>query len=371
MRVGEVLTPTIKFLDIYRQDGPIREEINTAISQVIGDSAYIGGQYVKQFTSAFAKFQQADYCVGVGNGTDALEIILHALELPLGSEVLVPANSFIASAEAVTRSGLKVVFCDCDPVTYTIDIDDAVKRITNNTAVIMPVHMYGHPCDMNAVLELAARYDLQVVEDCAQAHGAEYKGKKVGTFGIAGAFSFYPGKNLGAYGDAGAIITNNERLADRCIMVANHGRTEKYNHEFEGRNSRLDGMQAAILNIKLKALEQWTECRRNLARCYQELLNDSTVSLPTEQKWAKHVWHLFVIRSNQRDRLRSLLIKEGIQCGIHYPVALPDLPAYQYIEHKGREFRASKYADELLSLPIGPHLRVEDIERVSEVINEL
>ena len=229
----------IKFLDLQKQYTSIQQEIDDAIAAVIRDSAFVGGKYVEQFEDAFAAYQQAQYCVGVGNGTDALEMAIEVLDLPPHSKILVPANSFIASAEAVTRSGHQVVFCDCHPRNYTLSLEDVQQKIDPDTRAIIAVHLYGHPADMDALLDIANTYNLKVIEDCAQAHGAEYKGRKVGTFGEIGTFSFYPGKNLGAYGDGGAIITNNQELAERLRMLANHGRVSKYDHAFEGRNSRL------------------------------------------------------------------------------------------------------------------------------------
>jgi dTDP-4-amino-4,6-dideoxygalactose transaminase len=360
----------IKFLDIYLQDLSLRPAIDAAIASVINDSAFISGPRSEAFCREFAVFQQADYCIGVGNGTDALEIILQALNLPVGGEVLVPANSFIASAEAVTRSGLKVVFCDCDPDTYTLDLADAEQRITHNTAAIIPVHLYGHPCDMEAITALAQKHGLYVIEDCAQAHGAEYKGRRLGTFGVAGAFSFYPGKNLGAYGDAGAIVTNDSTLAERCQMLANHGRADKYNHRFEGRNSRLDGIQAAILSTKLQYLDAWNTRRREIANLYIEQLQGVDLILPRVQSWAEPVWHLFVVRTPQRDELQAALARQGIQTGVHYPIALPQLDAYRHLNQQQYAPRASGIAQQLLSLPMGPHLSDNDIVIVTRAIRD-
>ncbi|MFN2126236.1 MAG: DegT/DnrJ/EryC1/StrS family aminotransferase, partial [Anaerolineales bacterium] len=321
----------IKFLDLHKQYISIKSEIDEAIASVIKDSAFIGGKYVKLFEENFASYQQSVHCIGVGNGTDALEIAIEALELPDGSEVIVPANSFISSAEAVTRTGHKVVFCDANPDDYTLDIKDVRRRITDKTSAIIAVHLYGHPCDMDKLLKLAQEYNLKILEDCAQAHGAEYKGRKVGCIGDIGAFSFYPGKNLGAYGDGGAILTNDKSINEKCRMIANHGRIAKYDHEFEGRNSRLDGLQAAILNVKLNYLDEWLDHREIIANTYlEELKGISDITLPVRQAWAKQAYHLFVIRHPTRDKLRTLLSESGVQTGIHYPVALPKLKAFKY-----------------------------------------
>lgn len=277
----------IKFLDLHSQYLSIKEEIDHAISNVISESAFIGGKYVSRFEEHLADYQQAKYCVGVGNGTDALEIAIESLNLPKDGEIIVPANSFISSAEAVSRLGHKIVFCDARSDDYTINIADLKKRITSNTVAIIAVHLYGHPCDMDPLLELAQEYNLKIIEDCAQAHGAEYKGQKVGAIGDLGCFSFYPGKNLGAFGDGGAIVTNSEPLAVRCRMIANHGRIAKYDHKFEGRNSRLDGLQAAILTVKLRHLDKWTDNRIMIANEYLERLRHTRNYITNQARLGK------------------------------------------------------------------------------------
>lgn len=361
----------IKFLDLYKQYLTIRREIDIAIADVIRRSAFIGGDRVSRFESSFAEYQQAKYCIGVANGTDAIEIALQALSLRAGSEVIVPANSFIASAEAVTRAGYRVVFADIDANTYTLDITDVERRITPKTGAIMAVHLYGHPCDMERIIALADRYHLRVIEDCAQAHGAEYKGRRVGSIGDIGTFSFYPGKNLGAYGDAGAIVTNDHDLANRCRMIANHGRSDKYNHEFEGRNSRLDGLQAAILEVKLAYLDEWTAARIRLAQNYLRVLTAAPgLVLPHANSAVRHVYHLFVIRTPKRDALISRLQAVGIQTGIHYPIALPKLKAYSYLGEPELSMRACQFDSQLLSLPIGEHLCEADVEAVGRAITQ-
>jgi len=359
----------IKFLDLKEQYESIKDEIDSAIKQVISETEFIGGKYVAQFEEAFSKYQEAKYCIGVGNGTDALEIVIESLDLKKGSEIIVPANSFIASAESVTRSGHKVVFCDCDEQNYTISLSSLKTKITPNTKAIIAVHLYGHPCDMDELKIIAKEHDLKIIEDCAQSHGAEYKGKRVGALGDAGIFSFYPGKNLGAYGDGGAIVTNDEKLAKTCKMIANHGRIEKYNHEFEGRNSRLDGLQAAILFVKLRHLDSWTEARIKVAEYYLENLQDiEDVFLPKREDWAKQVYHLFVIRSKKRDELQKYLEEHGVASGIHYPIALPKLKAYSYLGQSSEFFFAHTSDSELLSLPIGEHLNQNDLVRIVKLI---
>lgn len=361
---------TVKFLDLYSQYLSIRTEIDAAMAAVIAETAFIGGKYAKIFEAEFAAYQGADFCVGVGNGTDALEIALESLSLPPGSEVIVPANSFIATSEAVTRAGHRVVFCDCESGSYTLSVNDAERRITPATRAIIPVHLYGRPCNMDAVMALARRHGLRVIEDCAQAHGAEYCGRRVGAFGDAGAFSFYPGKNLGAYGDAGAIVTNDEMLATRCRMVANHGRIGKYNHEFEGRNSRMDGLQAAILSVKLRHLDGWLARRIAVAAMYRNGLAGCTgITLPAgEPDGMRHVYHLFVIRTDRRDQLQADLKEQGIETGIHYPIALPKLPAYAWSGQAAESLFANRCDSELLSLPMGEHLSDADVQQVISAV---
>ncbi len=361
----------IEFLDLKKQYEDIKEEVDQAIENVINETAFVSGKYVAQFEKEFANYQEAQYCVSVGNGTDALEIAIESLNLPKYSEIIVPANSFIASSEAITRNGHKVVFCDCDKNNYTISIPSVKLKITSNTKALVVVHLYGHPCDMDEILAIAKEHNLKVIEDCAQAHGAEYKGRKVGAIGDIGTFSFYPGKNLGAYGDGGAIVTNDAKLAKKCKMIANHGRMEKYNHEFEGRNSRLDGLQAAILSVKLRHLDKWTEARIKVANFYLENLKDiKGMILPKREDWARQAYHLFVIRTNKRDELKQYLKDNNISCGIHYPIALPKLNAYKYLNQENEDFFANKADRQLLSLPIGDHLTMKDLKDIIKAIRE-
>lgn len=361
----------VKFLDLKSQYQSIKPEIDEAIQSVIENSAFIGGEYVAQFEDNFSNYVGVDYCIGVGNGTDALEIAIEALDIPIGSEIIVPANSFIASSEAVTRSGHKVVFVDIDTESYVISIEDLKKRIKPKTKAIMAVHLYGHPCNMDELAKIAKEYNLYIIEDCAQAHGAEYKGKKVGGIGDIATFSFYPGKNLGAYGDGGAITTNNLELSVQCRKIANHGRTAKYDHDFEGRNSRLDSLQAAILNVKLKYLDGWIDKRIQVADKYLLKLDEvEDITLPVRQDWAKQAYHLFVIRTNRRDELKSYLTEKDIQTGVHYPISLPKLKAYQYTKQANDQIFANASDTSLLSLPIGEHLTDEDILYVTSAIKK-
>ncbi len=355
----------IKFLDLYDQYLGIRAEIDKAIENTIRDSSYIGGASLRTFEEAFGSYQEARYCIGVANGTDAIEVALEALALPPNSEVIVPANSFIASSEAVSRAGHRVVFADIEPDSYTVSVEDARARIGPRTRAIIAVHLYGQPCDMDGLLALAHDCNLKIIEDCAQAHGAEYKTRRVGAIGDVGTFSFYPGKNLGAYGDGGAIVTNDEQLAIRCRMIANHGRIDKFGHEFEGRNSRLDGLQAAILNVKLKYLDRWIERRNEIARLYLNGLKSvPQLVSPTVRPDVRHAFHLFAIRVARRDHLARHLSEAGIQTGVHYPIALPKLPAYFYLGQGDEAMLANEQDSQLLSLPIGEHLSVGDAAAV-------
>jgi len=359
---------SIKFNDLQNQYKLIKSEIDTAIQSVLEDSVFIGGKYLKEFEFNFAKFLGANYCVGVANGTDALEIAIEALELPKKSEIIVPANSFISSAEAVTRNGHKVVFCDINPTDYNISIDDIEKRITDNTSAIVAVHLYGQPCEIEKLIKISKDKNLKIIEDCAQAHGATFKGKKVGSIGDIACFSFYPAKNLGAYGDGGAIVTNNENLAVKCRKIANHGRITKYNHEFQGRNSRLDSIQASILNVKLKYLEDWIKQRNVIANKYiSELKNFNKIKLPEIGKSVTHTFHLFVIQHDERDRLREYLKSNGVETGIHYPIALPKLKAFNNSD-KFDNYYACQIDSKLLSLPIGEHVTKNDVIKITNLI---
>ena len=361
----------IKFLDLSAQYQSIKPEIDQTIQRVIENSAFIGGKYVAQFEESFAEYVSANYCVGVANGTDALEIAIEALDMPAESEIIVPANSFIASSESVTRTGHRVVFADVDSESYVISVEDVRRRITSKTKAIMAVHLYGHSCDMDALIDLAKEYNLYIIEDCAQAHGAEYKGKKVGSIGDIATFSFYPGKNLGAYGDGGAITTNNNDLAIQCRKIANHGRIAKYDHDFEGRNSRLDGIQAAILSVKLKYLNNWIEKRIQIANKYLSELNKvGDIILPVRKTWTKQAYHLFVIRTDKRSELQSYLSSQDIQTGVHYPIPLSKLKAYSYIGQADEMMFANSSGASLLSLPIGEHLSEEDVMHVVNIIKK-
>jgi len=363
---------TIQLVDLKKQYESIKTEIDAVVAEVLSKTAFIGGSYVKDFEEAFARFCGVRHCIGVGNGTDALFIALKGLGIGSGDEVIVPANSFIATAEAVTQAGARVVFADINPGTYNLDPAGVEKKISPKTKAIIPVHLYGQPADMDPILALARKHGLKVIEDAAQAHDAEYRGRRVGSLGDCACFSFYPGKNFGAYGDAGAIVTDDESLARRARMFANHGRIDKYDHELEGINSRLDAIQAAILGVKLKHLPRWTEARRQNAYSYNRHLAGTGFTTPCEIEDIRAVYHLYVIRipGERRGALQAHLQSKGISTGIHYPIALPNLKAYAYLNHPAAAFpEASKASREILSLPMYPELREDEIEYIGKAIN--
>ncbi len=294
-----------------------------------------------------------------------MEIALKAIGIGIGDEVLVPANTFLATAEAVTNIGGKVVFVDNDPVFYNLNPTKIEEKITPNTKAIIVVHLYGLPADMDEIMAIAKKHNLKVLEDCAQAHGAKYKGKTVGTFGDAATFSFYPSKNLGAFGDAGGIVTNSNEVAEKARMIANHGQISKNRHILEGRNSRLDGIQAAVLSIKLPHLDEWIEARRKHAETYNSLLATSGLLLSSAPEYSTHTFHLYVIQVENRENVQAKLAQEGIETGIHYPIALPLMEAYSYLNHDPSDFPvASAQMGKLLSLPMYAELTDEMIEYV-------
>lgn len=361
----------LPFVDLKAQYESIRQEIDEAIHAVIGKTAFVGGPFVAEFEKNFAAFCGVQHCVGVGNGTDALHIALKTLGIGPGDEVITVANSFIATSEAISLTGARVVFCDIDPGTYNIDAAKIEEKISDRTRAIVPVHLFGQPADMEQILDLAERHSLRVVEDAAQAVGASYRGRRAGSIGDVGCFSFYPGKNLGAYGDGGAIVTNDERFATRARMYANHGRIAKYDHMIEGVNSRLDGLQAAILSVKLRHLPDWTHSRRRVATLYGSLLAKSDIVVPSEIPDVEHVYHLYVVRvpAEIRDELRRKLGDDGVSTGVHYPVALPNLPAYSYLGHGERDFpAATKASQEILSLPMYAELTEDQVAYVCDRI---
>lgn len=360
---------SVPFVDLTAQYKELQSEIDAAIAEVISKNAFIHGEYAATFERSFAAYIGKQHCIGCANGTDAIEIALLALGIAAGDEVLVPANSFFATAEAVSNVGAVPIFVDCTPDTYTIDITKVPLAITDKTKAIIAVHLYGLAADMDPLVETAKKYGLYLIEDTAQAHGGLYKGKKLGGFGILSTFSFYPGKNLGAFGDAGAIITDDPALALECRRLINHGGTLKYEHMRIGRNSRLDGIQAVVLSAKLKRLDAWNDQRRYAAGQYQKKLAGTGITLPVEPEYAHHVYHLYVVRTTSRSTLQHTLQEKGIQTGIHYPCALPFLDPYKHRNKDASAFpNASLCAGQILSLPMFPHITEEHIDEVCKVI---
>lgn len=360
----------VPFADLHAQYLSIQGEIDAAIAEVIRTSAFVRGPQVTRFEEAFAAAIGTRHCVSCANGTDSLYIAMHALGLRPGDEVLVPAHSWISTSETVTQAGGKPVFCDTDPATYTIDPAQVEARITPRTVGIIPVHLYGQPADMGALMAIAGKHNLWVLEDCAQAHLARFEGQQVGTFGHAASFSFYPGKNLGAMGDAGAVLTNDPALAERMAMFARHGGLCKGDHRIEGINSRMDGLQAAILGVKLPHLQGWTHRRQALARRYGELLHGAAgLTLPQVAPGREPAWHLYVVQHEQRDHLARHLAAQGIQTVVNYPVALPFLPAYARFGHQAGDFPvAHRHQTRVLSLPLFPEMSPSQLERVAEAL---
>jgi len=363
---------TIPFADLHAQYLSIKDEIDAAIADVISASSFIRGPHVDRFEAGFADAIDAAHCVSCANGTDALYITMSALGLRRSDEVIVPAMSWISTSETVTQAGGRVVFCDIDPLTHTLDPEKLSEVITPRTVGIIPVHLYGHPARMDRIMEIASAQGLWVLEDCAQAHLAEFRGRKVGTFGVAGTFSFYPGKNLGAMGDAGGIVTDDAALAERMAMFARHGGLKKHDHQIEGINSRLDGLQAAILNVKLAHLPAWTERRRALAARYEQLLDTANdVTLPKEADWATHVWHVYQIRVADREGLMQHLKAQDIQTGVNYPNALPFLPCYADHGHAPKDFpQAHALAEQTLSLPLFPEMTEAQQDTVVQSVHQ-
>jgi dTDP-4-amino-4,6-dideoxygalactose transaminase len=358
----------IPFVDLHAQYLTIKQEIDRAIAEVIAESAYIRGRHVDAFEQAWARTLGVKHCVSCAKGTDAIYIALTGLGLKHGDEVITSAHSWISTSETITQAGGRVVFCDTDEETFTIDPIEIERKITPATVGIVPVHLYGQAADMGAIMAIARKHHLWVLEDCAQAHLARYKGRYVGTFGNAGTFSFYPGKNLGAYGDAGCVVTNDDRLADCMATFARHG--GKGDHIMEWINSRMDGLQAAILNAKLPHLPAWTAARRRVAACYNELLEDvGDVITPTVESDRDHVYHLYVIRTENRDALREHLSQAGISTVLNYPKALPFFPAYAYLSHVPKDFPVAYFnQSRILSLPIFPEITKEMITHTVESI---
>lgn len=356
----------IPLVDLRAQYRIIKPEIDAAIERVLANTRFILGKEVQDFEEAFAVYCGARYAIGVASGTAALHLALLACGIGQGDEVITSPFTFIATAEAICHAGARPVFVDIDPVSYNLDPSRIEEAITPRTKAILPVHLYGQPADMDPLLAIARRYDLKVIEDAAQAHGAEYKGQRVGTLGGAACFSFYPGKNLGAYGDGGMVVTNDPQIAERVRMLRDHGRLSKYEHLIVGYGERLDALQAAILGVKLRHLDDWNERRRRIAAQYRELLADGNIQVPQESKDVRHVYHLFVVRVRDRDATLARLKEAGIGVGVHYPIPLHLQPAFAWLGYREGDFpNAEQAAREVLSLPIYPEMTVEQMDQVA------
>jgi len=359
----------IPLVDLHAQYVSIKDSIDTAIREVIDSAAFIGGTCVREFEQAYAADYGVKHCVSVANGTDALYIALRMLGLGAGDEVITSAHSWISTSETISQSGAQPVFVDVDEY-YTLDADLIEAAITPRTRAIIPVHLYGQPAEMTSILAIAAKHDLLIIEDCAQAHYATWQGRRVGTLGVVATFSFYPGKNLGAYGDAGAIVTNDGELATRMRMYANHGSLRKHDHRIEGINSRLDALQAAVLGAKLPHIHAWTRARQQVASWYDEALRDVRgVQIPRVRQGATHVWHLYVVQVADRDAVAARLGARGIQTAVHYPVPLPLLAAYRRLNARAEQFpAAAANAKRILSLPIYPELTRAQVHYIAECL---
>ena len=360
----------VPFLDLKAQYETIKTEVRPAIDEVIEKTAFAGGPFVAKFDQEFAAFCGTQHSVACGTGTEALWIPLLGLGVGPGDEVITVPNSFIATAEAISFCGAKPVFVEVDPTIYTMDPAKIEAAITPRTKALIPVHLYGQTADMDPIMAIAKKHKLFVVEDACQAHGAEYKGRRAGSIGDAGAFSFYPGKNLGAYGEGGAATTNDEKLAEWMRAFRDHGSKEKYHHKIIGWNARLGGIQGAVLSVKLRHLASWNDARRSRAALYRKLLKDVPgVTLPVEAPDRKHVYHLFVIRIADRKGLMDHFTAHDIQCGIHYPVPIHLQEAYQLLGLKPGSFPfCEKSAGEILSLPMFAELKDEQVGFVCEQI---
>lgn len=357
----------IPFLDLRGSYIKLKTEIDSAFQRVMDSGWYILGDELKAFESEFAKYCDVKYCIGVGSGLDALHLILRAMDIGKGDEVIVPSNTFIATWLAVSYTGAVPIPVEPDEVTHNIDPTKIEAAITEKTKAIMPVHLYGQPADMDAIIGIARRFNLKIIEDAAQAHGARYKGKRVGGLGDAAGFSFYPGKNLGAFGDGGAVTTNDPTIAERVRRLSNYGSQVKYAHDVKGGNSRLDELQAAFLRVKLRHLDEWNSRRLELAGYYRQLLTRADVFLPEVHMGFESVFHLFVIRTKNRDMLQMALKEAGIETLIHYPIPPHKQNAYAAMNNISLPI-SEGLASEVLSLPMGPHLSTGEVEAVSNHI---
>jgi dTDP-4-amino-4,6-dideoxygalactose transaminase len=360
----------VPLVDLKAQYQSIKEEVMAEIAEALEGMRLFLGKNVQEFESEFASYCGTEYAIGVGSGTDALHLSLLACGIGPGDEVITVSNTFIATVEAIVLAGARPVFVDIDADTYNIDTSQIEGAISPRTRAILPVHLYGHPADMGPVLELAEAYKLKVIEDACQSHGAEYKGRRTGSLGDAGCFSFYFTKNLGAYGEAGMITTSDPDIAERCRMLRDHGQTVKYYHRLVGVNGRLDEIQAAVLRVKLPHLDYWNENRRSLAKAYESLLPSSVIT-PVEVPWAKHVYYAYVIRTANRDELQAWLTTKDIGTGVHFPVPIHLQEAYSEFDYANTRLPVTEKATkEIISLPMYPELSTEQINYICDCIRE-
>lgn len=360
----------VPFVDLKAQYHSLKPAIEAAMAEVMNETAFVGGRHVQRFESEFATALGVKHCISCANGTDSLFIILKMLGLGPGDEVITAANSWISSSETISLTGATPVFVDVHPLYASLDEQLLESRRSPRTRAVVAVHLHGQMCEMQTLVDFCERHGLYLIEDCAQAHLSEYHGQKAGLFGVAGSFSFYPGKNLGAYGDAGCIVTNDDELAERFTRFARHGALIKHQHSMEGINSRMDGLQAAILSVKLPHLEEWTRARKRCAQLYREALQGiSEIRLPSERPQCRHTYHLFVIECPRRDQLMHHLARHDIEISIHYPTPLPLMPAYARLGHVPSDFPvAHRLSQEILSLPMFAELRPDQIEYVAQTI---
>ena len=358
---------SVPLVDLKSQYQTIKADVEAAFARILENTSFVMGREVAAFEKTFAEYLNAEFCIGVNSGTAALQLALMACDIGPGDQVIVPSFTFFATAEAVSVLGATPVFVDIDPVSYTITAEAIGKAITPRTRAIIPVHLYGQPADLDPILALAKSHNLHVIEDAAQAHGADYKDKRVGALGRGGCFSFYPSKNLGAYGEAGAIVTNDEDYAQRLRLLRDHGSTSKYVHEIVGYNFRMEEMQAAVLNVKLPHLDVWNNQRRARAARYNELLRDTGLVLPSEMDYARHVYHVYAVQSDKRDELQKRLADAGIQTGVHYPIPNHLQPAYASLGYKRGDLPVTEQlAGSVLSLPMYAELTEEQQRHVAD-----
>lgn len=356
----------IPFVDLKSLHGEIRNELREVFDRVLDNSTFVLGPEVQRFEQEFAAYVGTTHCVALNTGTAAIHLALAALNVGLGDEVITVPHTFIATAEAITAVGARPVFVDIDPVSFTMDPALLEAAISDKTRAIIPVDLYGQVADMDRILEIANRHRIPVIEDACQAHGAEYKGRKAGAFGIAGCFSFYPGKNLGACGEGGAVTTNDADLAQRIRLWRDHGSSKRYEHIFPGLNMRMEGLQGGVLSVKLRYLDSWNEQRRQAAAAYDKALANSDIVTPTEMNYSRHVYHLYVVQSDNRDVLRQQLADAGIESGLHYPTPLHLQEAYRFLGYKEGSFPVTeKVRSRILSLPMYPGIHPGAIERVA------